>query len=62
MARNLPIIATSEYEETDFWGDTRTLHAWEIKLGDSVTDTGRGYDTAREALDHAIGVAEGRYA
>jgi hypothetical protein len=62
MARNIPIITTSEYEVTGFWGDTRTLHAWEIKRGDSVTETGDGYNTAREALDHAIGVAEGRYA
>lgn len=62
MARNIPIISTREYQVSDEWGQTRTLHAWEIRRDDVLTETGMGYTSGAEALDFAIGVVEGRYA
>jgi hypothetical protein len=62
MARNIPVISTREYKVTDFYGQTRVLHAWEIRRNGHVTESGEGYTSGGDAVSFAISVAEGRYA
>lgn len=62
MARNVPTISLTEREVTDFWGQQAVQYGWEIRRANVVTESGDGYASARDALDFAIGVAEGRYA
>ena len=62
MTRNVPTISLTEREVTDFWGQKSVQHGWEIRRASVVTESGDGYTSAKDALDFAIGVAEGRYA